>query len=324
MAFVMVLSYSRHLFLRFYLNASMPSFLHGHVAGLRTSMPCQEPCSTIICAAPCSSASPMRSASIRRCSSSPPGIASNRGPWRWPGAMRRAGSSGRSASYASASLPPGALPILPTSTPRRCSGVKARRPSGRVRRIGSQCARVLRGGAAAAAAVAQRALPLRGTRHRAGSEDPLRALRLNDYSIPHTHVRRTLEVLATSRRCASSRDPPYRRASAQLRSTATDRGGLPYPGPWRSQARRPRTPGDRPAAPRRPECREVLRRSPPSAACTWPRSPAASSNCCKPTAPPPSRAPWSRRCARTLRTWPPCATSSISSAPGAANRRRSR
>jgi transposase len=32
MAFVMVLSYSRHLFLRFYLNATMSSFLHGHVA----------------------------------------------------------------------------------------------------------------------------------------------------------------------------------------------------------------------------------------------------------------------------------------------------
>ena len=32
MAFVMVLSYSRQVFLRFYLNAAMPSFLHGHVA----------------------------------------------------------------------------------------------------------------------------------------------------------------------------------------------------------------------------------------------------------------------------------------------------
>ena len=32
MAFVMVLSYSRHVFLRFYLNAAMGSFLHGHVA----------------------------------------------------------------------------------------------------------------------------------------------------------------------------------------------------------------------------------------------------------------------------------------------------
>ncbi|HEY7996937.1 MAG TPA: IS21 family transposase [Steroidobacteraceae bacterium] len=32
MAFVMVLSYSRHVFLRFYLNTAMGSFLHGHVA----------------------------------------------------------------------------------------------------------------------------------------------------------------------------------------------------------------------------------------------------------------------------------------------------
>ncbi len=31
MAFVMVLSYSRHLFLRFYLNAAMNNFLRGHV-----------------------------------------------------------------------------------------------------------------------------------------------------------------------------------------------------------------------------------------------------------------------------------------------------
>jgi transposase len=31
-AFVMVLSYSRHIFLRFYLGAAMPAFLHGHVS----------------------------------------------------------------------------------------------------------------------------------------------------------------------------------------------------------------------------------------------------------------------------------------------------
>jgi transposase len=31
MAFVMVLSYSRQLFLRFYLNAAMNNFLRGHV-----------------------------------------------------------------------------------------------------------------------------------------------------------------------------------------------------------------------------------------------------------------------------------------------------
>jgi transposase len=35
MAFVMVLSYSRHLFLRFYLGATMPYFIRGHVEGFR-------------------------------------------------------------------------------------------------------------------------------------------------------------------------------------------------------------------------------------------------------------------------------------------------
>jgi hypothetical protein len=34
-AFVMVLSWSRHIFLRFYLNAAMPSFLRGHVDAFR-------------------------------------------------------------------------------------------------------------------------------------------------------------------------------------------------------------------------------------------------------------------------------------------------
>jgi len=34
-AFVMVLSWSRHIFLRFYLSAAMPSFLRGHVDGFR-------------------------------------------------------------------------------------------------------------------------------------------------------------------------------------------------------------------------------------------------------------------------------------------------
>ncbi|HEY3494901.1 MAG TPA: IS21 family transposase, partial [Polyangiaceae bacterium] len=34
-AFVMVLSWSRHIFLRFYLSAAMPSFLRGHVDAFR-------------------------------------------------------------------------------------------------------------------------------------------------------------------------------------------------------------------------------------------------------------------------------------------------
>ena len=114
MAFVMVLSYSRHLFLRFYLNAAMGSFLHGHVAAFTffNAVP-RTVCCTTIYAAPCSSASGMRSASKRRSWSSPLGITSNRGPWPWRAATRRAGSSGRSALCASASLRPAVLPIWP-------------------------------------------------------------------------------------------------------------------------------------------------------------------------------------------------------------------
>ena len=73
----------------------------------------------------------MRSALTRRCSSSPPGIASSRGRWRWPAATRRAGSSARSASFASASLRPAASPMWPISTPRRslgAAGEAAERP----------------------------------------------------------------------------------------------------------------------------------------------------------------------------------------------------
>jgi transposase len=36
MAFVMVLSYSRHIFLRFFLNARMENFLRGHVGAFET------------------------------------------------------------------------------------------------------------------------------------------------------------------------------------------------------------------------------------------------------------------------------------------------
>ena len=46
MAFVLVLSYSRYPFLRFYLNASLPSLIRGHVAGvLRAGGHGEGPCS---------------------------------------------------------------------------------------------------------------------------------------------------------------------------------------------------------------------------------------------------------------------------------------
>ena len=48
MAFVMVLSHSRQIFLRFYLDARMESFLRGHVARSRSGTACRVCCFTTI------------------------------------------------------------------------------------------------------------------------------------------------------------------------------------------------------------------------------------------------------------------------------------
>ena len=116
MAFVMVLSYSRHLFLRFYLSAAMSSFLDGHVRAFtffngvpRTLL--YDNLRSAVLERVHLELPRMRSASIPHCWSSRPGIASHRARWPSRAATRRAGSSGRSASCASASSPRGALPI---------------------------------------------------------------------------------------------------------------------------------------------------------------------------------------------------------------------
>jgi len=70
-AFVIVLSWSRAIFLRFYLSAAMPSFLRGLWTRSASSAVCRVYCSTTISRAPCWSASDRLSASIPRWLSSP-------------------------------------------------------------------------------------------------------------------------------------------------------------------------------------------------------------------------------------------------------------
>ena len=90
MAFVMVLSYSRMMFLRFYLAAAMgcvhpwPCRCASRRWGSRAS------CSTTTSRVQCSSALAMPSGSTRACSNSRPTTTSSRGRWRWRGATRRA------------------------------------------------------------------------------------------------------------------------------------------------------------------------------------------------------------------------------------------
>jgi transposase len=69
MAFVMVLSYSRQIFLRFFLNARMKNFLRGHVEAFEVWPGVPKSSSTIISKALCWSAKVTSSDFIPPCSS---------------------------------------------------------------------------------------------------------------------------------------------------------------------------------------------------------------------------------------------------------------
>ncbi len=89
MAFVMVLSYSRHLFLRFYLNAAMNNFLRGHVEAFTGWGAVRGWCCMTTFAVQSSSGEAMQSASIRRSWSWPLIIGSNHARWRLPGGTKK-------------------------------------------------------------------------------------------------------------------------------------------------------------------------------------------------------------------------------------------
>ena len=90
MAFVLVLSYSRYPFVRFYLGASLANLIRGHVEAFRTlggtaRVLLYDNMKSVVLER---AATP--SGSIPRCSSSPPTTASNRAPSRLRGEIRRA------------------------------------------------------------------------------------------------------------------------------------------------------------------------------------------------------------------------------------------
>ena len=225
MAFVMVLSYSRHLFLRFYLNAAMPSFLHGHVAAFNyfNAVP-----RTLLY-------DNLRSAVLERLADAirfhptllelaawyrfqPRPVAVARGNEK--GRVERAIRFVRERFFAArrftdiADLNTQALP-----------GAKARRPSGRVRRIATAAsARASRRSGRDCCALPGEPFPCEERVIVRAAKTPYVRFDLNDYSIPHTHVRRTLEVLAGARDRAGRRwRRRDRRPSAQLRSASADR-----------------------------------------------------------------------------------------------------
>jgi transposase len=197
MAFVMVLSYSRHLFLRFYLNAAMPSFLHGHVAAFNhfNAVP-----RTLLY-------DNLRSAVLERLADAirfhptllelaawyrfqPRPVAVARGNEK--GRVERAIRFVRERFFAARHFTD--LADLNTQALLWCQGEAAERPCPEDRD---------RSVRACFEEEQPRLLPLPSEPFPCEERVIVRAAKtpyvrfdLNDYSIPHTHVRRTLEVLA--------------------------------------------------------------------------------------------------------------------------------
>jgi hypothetical protein len=109
MAFVMVLSHSRMVFLRFFLDARMDSFLRGHALAFVAFGGVPVCCCTTTSRAPCSNAwiipEVRRSASTRRCWPWPATTASSHARWPRHAATRRAAWNAPSATSARASSP---------------------------------------------------------------------------------------------------------------------------------------------------------------------------------------------------------------------------
>jgi transposase len=197
MAFVMVLSYSRHLFLRFYLSAAMPSFLHGHVAAFNhfTAVP-----RTLLY-------DNLRSAVLERRADAirfhptllelaawyrfqPRPVAVARGNEK--GRVERAIRFVRERFFAARRFTD--LADLNAQALAWCQGEAAERPCPEDRdRSVRACfeeeqPRLL--------ALPPEPFPCEERTIVRAAKTPYVRFDLNDYSIPHTHVRRTLEVLA--------------------------------------------------------------------------------------------------------------------------------
>jgi transposase len=198
MAFVMVLSYSRHLFVRFYLNATMASFLQGHVEAFTffTAVP-----RTLLY-------DNLRSAVLERVADAirfhpkllelaawyrfqPRPVAVARGNEK--GRVERAIRFVRERFFAARRF--ANLTDLNAQALAWCAGEAAERPCPEDRdRSVRACfeeeqPRLL--------ALPAQAFPCEERIVVRAPKTPYVRFDLNDYSIPHTHVRRSLEVLAT-------------------------------------------------------------------------------------------------------------------------------
>jgi transposase len=198
MAFVMVLSYSRHLFLRFYLGAAMSEFIHGHVEAFAWF-----------------NAVPrvllydnLKSAVLERLGDAihfhprllelaahyrfqPRPVAVARGNEK--GRVERAIRFAREAFFAARTFDD--LDDLNAQARAWCQGACADRlcPGDRARSVRTVFAEE----APHLLALPENPFPAEERVEVSVRKTPYARFDLNDYSIPHTHVQRTLSVLAT-------------------------------------------------------------------------------------------------------------------------------
>ena len=198
MAFVMVLSYSRHLFLRFYLGATMPYFIRGHVEAFSHF---QGVAKTMLYDNLRSAVLERRDEAIRfhptllelaaHYHFQPRPVAAARGNEK--GRIERAIRFARDAFFAARSFRD--LDDLNTQAAAWCAGAAAERPcpedrSRRVHEVYAEEKPYL-------LALPAQPFPCDERISVSAHKTPYVRFDLNDYSIPHSYVQRTLSVLAS-------------------------------------------------------------------------------------------------------------------------------
>lgn len=161
-AFVMVLSFSRQVFVRFSWAHPCPSFCVATSRRSTSSVASRGCSSTTTSRAPCSNGAAMRFASIRPCSPWRPTIGSNLAPSQWRAATRRVAWSGLSGTFATrfcgTHLRRSRRPQPPSARVVHNAGSRAPMARGQI----PHGQRRLRGGKTAALGTSQGSLP--GTR----------------------------------------------------------------------------------------------------------------------------------------------------------------
>ena len=297
MAFVMVLSYSRHLFLRFYLGAAMPYFIRGHVDAF-----------TWFHAVPrVLLYDNLRSAVLERSGDAirfhptllelaahyrfqPRPVAPARGNEK--GRVERAIRFARDAFFAARSFRD--VDDLNAQATAWCEGAAAERlcPPERSRTVREVFAEEQ----PHLLALPDNPFPAEERIEVDVSKTPYARFDWNDYSVPPTYVRRTLTVLATLDTVRILDWPGSdRHPSAQLRPRRPDRRSRAHRRPRCTQARRAWAPRPRPPASRRTQRHQPCLSAPPSVASIWACSPGGCCSCstatarkhCKQPSPPP-------------------------------------